>query len=234
MYKAIMFDLDGTLLPMNQEEFTKEYFRLLYKETSSYLSFEKLCSCIWSGVKAMVKNDGFMINREVFWNDFEMTSGISRKVFEPLCDDFYVDGFKKTKIYTNSNVLAKEAVKLAHQKAGKVILATNPVFPLVAQGTRLSFVDLKVEDFDLVTSYESESFAKPNPKYYFSICERLKIDPKDCLMIGNDENEDMYASSVVGVNTYMVLGSEILSKKHPYNGNRGSFKEMVEMLGDLV
>lgn len=29
MIKAILFDLDGTLLPMDQDEFTKGYFNLL-------------------------------------------------------------------------------------------------------------------------------------------------------------------------------------------------------------
>ena len=32
MLKAILFDLDGTLLPMNEEEFTKGYFKLLCKK----------------------------------------------------------------------------------------------------------------------------------------------------------------------------------------------------------
>ena len=29
MVKAVLFDLDGTLLPMDQDEFTKGYFKLL-------------------------------------------------------------------------------------------------------------------------------------------------------------------------------------------------------------
>lgn len=36
MIKAILFDLDGTVLPMNEEEFTKGYFGLLCKKLVSY------------------------------------------------------------------------------------------------------------------------------------------------------------------------------------------------------
>ena len=33
--KAILFDLDGTLLPMNQDEFTKAYFGALAKKNDA-------------------------------------------------------------------------------------------------------------------------------------------------------------------------------------------------------
>ena len=229
-YKAIMFDLDGTLLPLNQDEYIRGYFKLLAKETNSYLSFENLYSSTFSGLKAMVKNDGKLLNKEVFWKVFEKESGISTKIFEPICDNFYRNGFKKAKDLTHENPLAKKAVEMAYQKADKVILATNPVFPLIAQETRLSFIDLKASDFDYVTCYENEGFSKPNPKYYLDICEKFNCNPEECLMIGNDEYEDMYASSVVGFDTYLVLGYEILSKDHPYSGKKGGFKEMIEML----
>ena len=229
-YKAIMFDLDGTLLPINQDEFVKEYFKLLAKDTSSYLSFENLYSSTFSGLEAMVKNDGTTLNKDIFWNVFEKKSGISSKVFEPICDNFYRSGFKKAKTLIHENPLAKKAIDIAYQKADKVILATNPVFPLIAQETRLNFIDLKASDFDYVTCYENEGFSKPNPKYYLDICEKFNCNPEECLMIGNDEYEDMYASSMVGFDTYLVLGYEILSKDHPYSGKKGGFKEMIEML----
>ena len=229
-YKAIMFDLDGTLLPLNQKEFVKEYFKLLAKDTSSYLSFESLYSSTFLGVEAMVKNDGKLLNKEVFWKVFEKASAISSMVFEPICDNFYRNGFKKAKDLTHENPLAKKALDIAHQKADKVILATNPVFPLIAQETRLDFIGLKASDFDYITSYENVGFAKPNPKYYLDICKKINCNPEECLMIGNDEYEDMYASSVVGFDTYLVLGYEILSKDYPYSGKKGDFKEMVEML----
>ena len=36
MIKYVLFDLDGTLLGMNHEEFSKNYFILLTKEISQY------------------------------------------------------------------------------------------------------------------------------------------------------------------------------------------------------
>ena len=50
MIKNIFFDLDGTLLPMDEEKFTKAYFSLLAKAVAplGYES-EKLINAVWKG-----------------------------------------------------------------------------------------------------------------------------------------------------------------------------------------
>lgn len=42
---TVLFDLDGTLLPMDQEEFTKGYFELLVEKMSVY-EYEK--NSLWT------------------------------------------------------------------------------------------------------------------------------------------------------------------------------------------
>ena len=56
--KAVLFDLDGTILPMGQNVFTKAYFGGLAKRLApiGYES-EKLIDSIWQGSAAMVGND---------------------------------------------------------------------------------------------------------------------------------------------------------------------------------
>ena len=66
----ILFDLDGTLLPMNQEEFVTFYMPLLAKKyLSEGIQFDPkaFIASIWKGYEAMVKNDGSCTNREAFW-----------------------------------------------------------------------------------------------------------------------------------------------------------------------
>lgn len=54
--KAVLFDLDGTLLPMDQDEFVKAYFGLLAKRLAPLgYEVEKLYQVLWKGVAAMVK-----------------------------------------------------------------------------------------------------------------------------------------------------------------------------------
>lgn len=234
-YKAILFDMDGTLVPMDMHEFTKGYFVLLGKKLAEYnIPHEKLVAAIWDGTGEMVKNDGSQKNSEVFWKKFaELIPGLPMEEVEKKCDEFYSNEFVEAKVFTQDNPLAKEAVRIAHEKAEIVALATNPLFPMGGQITRMSWVDLKPEDFALVTCYEEDNYCKPNPKYYETVCNRLGIKPQECLMIGNDEYEDMYACVKAGMDGYLVTDTMIASKEHPWNGPKGSFEDLIEMLNNL-
>lgn len=233
-YKAIMFDLDGTLVPMDMKEFTEGYFVGLGKKLAPFnFEHKELVDAIWTGTAAMVKNDGSRTNREAFWETFEKITGKPGKEVDPYCLSFYENEFIEAKCFTQDNPLAKEAVKIAHEKAEKVVLATNPLFPMAGQITRLKWIDLTPEDFLFVTAYEDCVNCKPNPAYFLYVCEKAGVKPEECLMIGNDENEDMYAASSVGMDCYLVTDTMIKSEKHPWQGPKGTFAEMIEMLKAL-
>jgi FMN phosphatase YigB (HAD superfamily) len=233
-YKAILFDMDGTLVPMDNDVFTKGYFKELAKKLSPLgLTPDALIAAVRTGTKAMVKNDGTQPNVEVFWDTFAKVTGKDVSEFRAQSDAFYVHEFMAAKAYTQENPLAKEAVRLAHLAAEKVVCASNPLFPLTGQQSRMSWVGLVPEDFDLITSYESDSFCKPNPKYFLSICERLGVSPAECLLIGNDEEEDMHTASSVGMDCYLVTDCVIRREQCPWNGRSGTFAEMVEFLRTL-
>lgn len=234
-YKAILFDMDGTLVPMNMDEFTSGYFKLLAKKLVKHgIPTDTLVSGIWSGTGAMVKNDGSKTNKEVFWDTFAKMTGVSEEVIGEDCEDFYGNEFKEAICFTQENPLAVEAVELAHKIAPTVVLATNPLFPMAGQITRMNWVGLRPEMFDLITAYEKEIYCKPNPNYYASICERLQLDPKECLMIGNDETEDAYAASQLGMDVFIVTDCIIPSKDHPWEGEKGSFEELVGRLKEFT
>ncbi|MBP5310152.1 MAG: HAD family hydrolase [Lachnospiraceae bacterium] len=233
-YRAIMFDLDGTLLPMDMEEFTSGYFKELYKKVDmTDIPIQSFVDAIWKGTYSMMKNDGTKINRDAFWDTFGTVIDCDTDEMDKRCLDFYSNEFINSKCFTQDNAYAVKAVKTARQKADLVILATNPIFPMAGQITRLGWIDLKKEDFDLVTCYEEESFCKPNPKYFEAVLKKMGLTPKECLMIGNDEKEDMLCAKMAGIDAYLVEDTMIRCKDHPWEGERGSFADMIKMLEGL-
>ncbi len=233
-YQAIMFDLDGTLLPMELEPFAKMYFMALAKELAPFgLTPEALFQPFWTATKAMMGNTTGRLNADVFWDTFTALTHVKRAEIEPVCDAFYANGFQAARAATMDNPLAKEAVRLAREKADHVILATNPLFPMAGQKTRLSWLGLTPEDFDLVTCYTSDRHCKPNPAYFQDICTRFSLNPAKCLMIGNDEREDMYCASALGMDCYLITDCLIPCEEHPFTGERGSFPQLIEKLRAL-
>ncbi len=230
-YQAILFDMDGTLVPMDQDVFVKAYMKELCGALRPLgVEPQLLVQTVWDGVRAMVKNDGSRTGEEVFWQVFADKTHQPAARFQPTCNEFYRTRFHNARSSTGPNPLAREAVALAHRLAPRVALATNPLFPMDGQITRMSWVGLSPADFDLVTSYESDRFCKPNPAYYMEVCRRLGASPEACLMIGNDDEEDGWAASSLGMDVYLVTDSRIPSKTRPWQGRMGSFAELMDCL----
>ena len=233
MLDAILFDLDGTLLPMDYEEFTKGYLDLLSDAVAPYgYKKDALLGAMWKGVAAMLKNNGSELNKEVFWRVFFGLLGENSYDDIPVFDEFYTKGFHDAKAFTQPNGLAKELVMAAREKAGKVILATNPFFPRVAVKARLEWCGLSESNFDHITEYENSSFCKPNPKYYIEICEKLGISSNNCMMIGNNMQEDIVASKAVGMSTYLITDC-LIDNGEKTETPQGTFEECIEFLKKL-
>ena len=89
--KAILFDLDGTLLPMNQDEFLKAYFAGIAEHLSHYgYNPGELIGAINAGTRAMLKNDGGVTGEVAFWNAFSEKIGKNARKDEPYFEEFYL------------------------------------------------------------------------------------------------------------------------------------------------
>ena len=232
--KTIMFDLDGTLLPMDQDIFIKEYFKGLATKLAPY-GYEpnKLLDTIYKGVAAMVANDGSCNNEEAFWRLFSSVYGQQAREHEPIFLDFYQNEFQNVKNSCGFRKEAKEVVELCKAKGLRVVLATNPLFPSIATESRMKWAGLDKEDFEYFTVYENSSYCKPNPKYYLEILEKIGADPTECAMVGNDAAEDMLTKDM-GMQVFL-LTDDLINKKgvdisvYP-NGGFDQLKEWIEQL----
>ena len=179
MYKNYLFDLDGTLLPMDMEKFVKLYFSSLCKRCTPVIKIEPdaLIKAMWAGTDAMTKNDNSRTNREVFWETAGKVSGADLEKFDDLFTDYYENEFIVPKDATSFTPYAKKSIDFIKKNGGRLIAATNPIFPFVATKRRLEWAGVSPDDFELVTTYENFGCCKPNLKYFEEICKKQDIKP---------------------------------------------------------
>ena len=227
--RCVLFDLDGTLLPMDQEEFTKAYFHLLAKKLAprGYES-KALVDAIWAGTAAMVKNDGRFSNEEAFWQRFTQIYGPKVQEDKPVFEEFYANEFQNARTACGFNPRAAETVAAIRSMGYQVALATNPIFPAVATESRIRWAGLKPADFTLYTTYENSTHCKPNPAYFRDVAESLHLAPESCLMVGNDALEDT-AAAQVGMKVFLLTDCLINKDGRDISAYpQGSFEQLLD------
>ncbi len=206
---TILFDLDGTLLPMDLEEFEHDYFKRVCGAFPEILP-DSMIKAIWTGVKAIVKNNGSMSNREAFAAAFSSLGIMDFYENEERFLQFYRTDFQECVKACRVTDLSRRIIHILKEKGYKLVIATNPIFPQIATYSRLKWLGLDADDFLLVTTYENSSHAKPNPEYYSEICDKLSLNPADCVMIGNDTAED---GSAAAAGMDVIIVSDCLINK---------------------
>ena len=227
MFKAVLFDLDGTLLPMDNDVFTKYYFKLLCAELMPKgYDPQQLIDSIWAGTAAMVSNDNSRTNEEAFWETFTARLGSRASDDREAFEKFYRTTFNQAKEVCGRNEDAVRVVNRLKAQNVRLALATNPIFPEFATENRIRWAGFEPEDFELYTTYENIGWCKPNPAYFSEVADRLGVDPSECLMIGNDAEED-YACLKTGMSFFLVTDCLINKKNTDISPlDKGSFNEL--------
>lgn len=231
---TVLFDLDGTLLPMDQDVFVADYFRrIAAKLAPQGYDPKKLIDTIWRGTGAMVKNDGSKTNEEAFWQLAVSVYGEKILRDKPYFDEFYETEFDKVKAVCGFQPAAAQLVHDLKEKGLRVVLATNPIFPARATQWRIGWAGLQPADFEIYTTYENSRYCKPNLNYYRDILAQLQLDPQQCLMVGNDVSEDMVTQKL-GMQVFLLTdclinktGEDISQYPH------GSFAKLLELAKQL-
>lgn len=232
---TVLFDLDGTLLPMDQEQFVKAYFGLLAKKLAGHGYVpEELVKAIWDGTAAMVKNTGGKTNEEAFWENFAGRYGEEVKKDIPLFDEFYHNEFNGAQTACGFDPDAAKAIAEIRKMGLRVALATNPIFPAIATQNRIRWAGLTPDDFELYTTYENSRYCKPNPDYYREILDKLNVMPEECLMVGNDVTEDMVAQTL-GMKVFLMPKCIINKENKNINDYpHGDFTQLLEYIRGLL
>jgi FMN phosphatase YigB (HAD superfamily) len=236
MLNTILFDLDGTLLPMDLKHFEKLYFGAMAEAFSDLTGPKELAENIWASTLAMVKNLEHRTNEEVFMEDFRKRIDVDLELYKERFDRFYDEGFFKTREAVAENELIQRSVSILKEKGYRVVIATNPLFPAKAVYHRVRWAGFEPSDFEYITHYENSSYCKPQVQYYKEILDKINKTAAECMMVGNDVQEDLVASEI-GMKTFLIkdhiihrTGDQIIAD---HIGEYGDFLKFVEGLPSI-
>jgi HAD superfamily hydrolase (TIGR01549 family) len=232
--RSVLFDLDGTLLGLDLGTFLPRYFDALVRYADVHLQIPAFAERLMAGVQAMLAaREVPLTNQEAFAQAFYEDAEEAARA-EVVFERFYREVFPSLREHVEPLPGAKEVVALARQRAHKVALATNPLFPRLATEERVRWAGLDPRDFDLITTYENACHSKPDPRYYAEICLRLGIHPETAIMVGNDTLEDG-AAKAVGMAFWLVRSPYTIERPSPHPPDRqGSLTEILGWLEEAL
>lgn len=232
MLKAVLFDMDGTLVPLDQELFVQSYLETLAGRVAHLVKPKTFIEQLLAATSVMIDDcDPGRTNEEVFRKTFFAGIGLPESKLKPVFDDFYENHFGRIGMVARPNSAARRAVEAVISARRAAVLATNPVFPLTAVKQRMGWGNIADLPFRHITSYETSHFCKPHTEYYLEVAEAIGVRPEECLMIGNDVEEDL-AAAKVGMKVFLVTDCMINAKKLPLDADYiGTLEEMADFVG---
>ncbi len=231
---TILFDLDGTLLPMETDRFIDLYYDGMAIAAQPFgLSRQYLYDVVEEAFVAMLHNPGQMTNHDLFYSHLRANAGDNYKLVCQIFDRFSDVEFDKVRECTMINPMCPRWIRDLRAKGYRIVLATNPLFPARCTQRRIRWANMDPQDFQLVTSYENHFYSKPSKEYYMEIMEQCGLVPEQCLMVGNDVKEDMVAREL-GMQVYLLKNNLVNSHNLDYSAYpQGYYEDFTALIDGL-
>ena len=236
MYKAVFFDLDGTLVPCDTNDFLKGYFKLLVRHVYDQrlgIDVTKIPEDIMKAVFVVMGNDGTKTNMDLFWEAYFKIAPMDddvKRAFMRACDKFYKTRFEEAKsLLSDKDMAIDEVMDYLDGTMLVKVLATSPIFPRSATEKRIEWIGYRYTDFDHVTTFENCVYCKPDVRYYKALLDMFALKGEDVLMVGNDVKDDVFPALELGMDTFLI-DRFVLNDDGSYTGPRGDFKGLLNYL----
>ena len=178
MIRCVLFDLDGTLVHFEYDDFLKAYFEAVTNTVATLVEPTQFAEALLASTMAMIQDvDPSRLNSQVFMEDFFRVS-VPEDVLMPVFEEFYVTEFTKLKnvLGVQPHPKAREMLKHLIEEGYDVVIATNAVFPLEAIEERMRWGGIAGLPYKLITCYDTMHFCKPNLEYYEETLEIIQTN----------------------------------------------------------
>jgi HAD superfamily hydrolase (TIGR01549 family) len=203
--KAVLFDLDNTLLRNPTPEFVSGYTTGVSRFFTDAGGVEP-AEALRRSVQTMMFGPRriWQSNLELYWELLHPIWSGTPQELQSAFEDFYLNGYLELKANTAPAPMAGEVIDRIRGEGYKIIIATNPVYPEEAILQRLAWAGLPGDHsyYEFVTTANNMHFAKPDPAYYAEILARAGLEPDEAVMVGDEPQYDCEAARSIGIHAY--------------------------------
>lgn len=223
----VLLDMDGTLIPISRKNFESALFRNMDSMFDDPEISAGVKKAMTSGFRG---GNGQMTNYECLLQTMETQFGVRAEEILSVIDHHYATRYNELAAIMEGPSIAPRLLELIRRCGGIPVLATNPNSPMSCMTARMGWIGLKPSDFYLVCSAERFHYVKPDPRYFSELMEQLGATPGECLMIGNDTDEDIEAALSVGINAYLMTDYLMDRRNSVEQYTHGSSEELLVWL----
>ncbi|MDR0832481.1 MAG: HAD family hydrolase [Bacillales bacterium] len=227
MIKNYIFELDQSLLMIDNQKFLKLYYQGIGKVfEKENIKAEEGLKHIYKVLMILLNNNGQQTNETLFWN-------YMKKVFpnlqaEPFVN-YYENDYNLIKKDVDNNPYPRLIIKELNKKGYKVVIATNPLFPKIALVKRLEWAGIKEKDYAYISTYENSTYCKPKKEYFLEIINKLNLNIQESIFIGNDITDD-FSDLPSDLKTLLVTDYLINNENKEINIESLTIKELYQRI----
>lgn len=232
MLRALLLDIDDTLLINDWDAFFPVYLDLLTRYLADLVPPERVAVALNAGTEAMAKADGSQGTLDrLFVDRFVAVAGCDQQRVVERFDQFYRDEFNRLQWLTAPDPASADLVAVAKEQGLKLAIATQPYFPREAVLVRLRWAGVPAETvgYDYIPAYDSVTACKPHPAFFQSILAALDVAAPEALMVGDSVQTDM-AAGRLGIKTYYVERGRNDDGSDVRCDARGTLSDLVKMI----
>lgn len=174
MSKAILFDLDGTLVNSIYDIAAAMNYALESLGQPTF-SVEQYYKMVGNGMKNLCRRALAEDKQDLLE---ELLKRYNARYLAHCCDE--------TKVYDGVPALLRELKSRGYQLA---LITNKPA----GQAKNVMETLLPDSDFDVVWGQQPPFAVKPDPAVYFHVCELLGVQPKDTLYCGDSDVDILFA-----------------------------------------
>jgi FMN phosphatase YigB (HAD superfamily) len=233
MKNTFLFDLDGTVLPMDFDKFMELYFYNLGVYFHGKIDPILLAKYIMEATEVMIKDKSEIKNTDIFMNHFASLIDDDIEEYKEMFNSFYDSLFENVKASTYESEYMRKSIDLLKEKGYQVVIATNPLFPLKANYHRLRWAGFTPDEFSYITSFEQNRYCKPHIEFYEEVLGVIGKTPSECTMVGNDVFDDLTAGKI-GIETYLITNHLLNKYNQDYKADKkGTYEEFYQYITTL-